>query len=230
MSENKLNINHWAKEDRPREKLERQGAGALSNAELLAILIGSGNAEETAVDLMKRVMKDCGDNLNTLGRKEIHDLTIYKGLGPAKAITILAACELGRRRQMEHPEDKPLLNSAKAIYKYFGPTIQEYGHEEGHVLLLNRRLQLIKSVCISRGGLSETAVDIRLVLREALLANASAIIFCHNHPSGSLNPSRDDDNLTNSMSKACDTMRIRFVDHLIITDGGFYSYAEEGKL
>ncbi len=230
MSAEKLNINEWAEEDRPREKLARLGAGALTNAELLAILIGSGNAEETAVGLMQRVLNGCKNNLNSLGKLSLHELESYNGIGPAKAITILAACELGRRRQMEPAEEKPVLNSAEAIYKYFGPTIKELPYEEGHVLLLNRSLHLIKNVCISRGGLSETAVDVRLVIREALLANSSVIVFCHNHPSGSLRPSREDDSLTERIAKACDTMRITLLDHVIIIDGGFYSYSDEGKL
>ncbi len=228
--ENKLNINEWAEEDRPREKLERLGAEALTNAELLAILIGSGSTRETAVELMQRVMNDCDNNLKTLGQKDIKTLCTYNGMGPAKAITILAACELGKRRQMENPEDRPLLNSASAIYKLMHPVMQDLPIEEGHLLLMNRALRLIKRVCISRGGLTETAIDVRIVLREALLNNASVIAICHNHPSGNIRPSAEDDRLTKSIKDACDTMRISLLDHVIICDGRYYSYCDEGRL
>ncbi len=228
--ENKLNINQWAEEDRPREKLERLGAEALSNAELLAILIGSGNAEENAVQLMQRILADCNNNLNTLGKKEIRELTEYKGLGPAKAITILAACELGKRRQREGAEERIRLDSANTIYRLMHPVMQDLPTEEGHLLLMNNALKLIKRICISRGGLTETAIDVRIILREALLANASAIALCHNHPSGNVRPSSDDDRLTKLIQDACRTMRIRFIDHVIITDGAFYSYNDEGRL
>ncbi len=228
--ENKLNINEWAEEDRPREKLERLGAETLSNAELLAILIGSGSPQETAVELMKRVMNDCNNNLNTLGKKTIAELTVYNGVGPAKAITILAACELGKRRQREQAEERATLSSASAIYKLMHPVMQDFPTEEGHLLLMNNSLKLIKRVCISRGGLTETAIDVRIVLREALLANASAIALCHNHPSGNARPSSDDDRLTKLIQDACRTMRIHFIDHVIITDGSYYSYNDEGRL
>ncbi len=228
--ENKLNINEWAEEDRPREKLERLGAEALSNAELLAILIGSGSPQETAVGLMKRVMNDCNNNLNTLGKKTIAELTEYNGVGPAKAITILAACELGKRRQREGAEERIRLDSADAIYRLMHPVMQDFPTEEGHLLMMNNALKLIKRVCISRGGLTETAIDVRIVLREALLANASAIALCHNHPSGNARPSADDDRLTKLIQDACRTMRIRFIDHVIVTDGAYYSYNNEGRM
>ncbi len=228
--ENKLNINQWSEEDRPREKLERLGAEALSNAELLAILIGSGSPRETAVELMKRVMSDCNNNLNTLGKKTIAELTDYNGVGKAKAITILATCELGKRRQREQAEERATLSSAAAIYDLMRPVMQDFPTEEGHLLLMNNSLKLIKRVCISRGGLTETAIDVRVILREALLANASAIALCHNHPSGNARPSADDDRLTKLLQDACRTMRITFIDHVIITDGRYYSYNEEGRL
>lgn len=226
----KLNINQWAAEDRPREKMANLGAEALSNAELLAILIGSGSAKESAVDLMKRVLNDCKNNLNTLGKKSIHELCDYNGIGEAKAISILAACELGKRRQKEKPEQRPDLGSATRVYNEMHPQLQDLDVEEFWALLLNQHFRLIKKVCISHGGITEVSVDIRIILREAILANATILAVCHNHPSGNLTPSRQDDELTRSIKKACDVMRIHFMDHVIITDGQYYSYYEQGKL
>ncbi len=226
----KLNINQWAEEDRPREKMAAQGAQALSNAELLAILIGSGSTKESAVELMKRVLNDCNNNLNTLGKKSIEELTAYNGVGPAKAITILAACELGKRRQMEKAEERADLRSADAIYSHMHPIMQDLDVEQAWVLLMNRNFKLIKKLCISHGGLSETAVDVRIIVREALLANATIIVLCHNHPSNNTRPSADDDRLTKKLKEACDTMRLYLADHVIITDGGYYSYNDEGRL
>lgn len=228
----KLSINQWSPEDRPREKLMRLGAAALSNAELLAILIGSGSQDESAVDLMKRVLADCGNNLNTLGKMTIDELSggKYKGLGPAKAVTIIAACELGKRRQAEKAEERRKLDSAAAIYEYMLPKMQDLPEEEAWVLLMNQNFKLIKSVMLSHGGITETAVDIRLAIKHALLCNATVIALCHNHPSGNARPSGEDDNLTQRMKNACKTMRLHFLDHIIITDGRYYSYSEEGRL
>ncbi len=226
----KLNINQWAEEDRPREKMARLGAASLGNAELLAILIGSGSPQESAVELMKRVMADCNNSLNTLGKRSINELTRYNGMGPAKAITILAACELGKRRQAERAEERADLGSATAIYNYMHPKMQDLDTEEAWILLMNRSFKLIKCQCISHGGISETAVDVRIIMREALLNNATAIALCHNHPSGNANPSRDDDRLTQSVKAAAETMRIHLADHVIVTDGKYYSYLEHGKL
>lgn len=225
----KLNINQWAKEDRPREKMAYLGTEALSNAELLAILIGSGSTDESAVTLMKRVLADCNNNLNSLGKKTLHELTVYKGIGEAKAITILAACELGKRRQAETPEERPDLSSATKIYRHMHQLMQDLDVEEFWVLLLNQHYRLIKKVRISHGGITETAVDIRIIIREAVLANATILAVCHNHPSGSLSPSRADDELTKAIQKACELMRIYFMDHVIVTDGQYYSYHELGK-
>lgn len=229
---NKLSINQWAEEDRPREKLMKHGAATLTNAELLAILIGSGSQDESAVDLMKRVLADCGNNLNTLGKKTIDELTggRYKGLGPAKAVTIIAACELGKRRQAEKAEERQKLDSAAAIYEYMLPKMQDLPKEEAWVLLMNQNFKLIKSVMLSHGGITETAVDIRLAVKNALLCNATVLALCHNHPSGNTQPSSDDDRLTQRMKKACELMRLHFLDHLIVTDGRYYSYSEEGRL
>ena len=225
----KLNINQWAKEDRPREKMADLGTEALSNAELLAILIGSGSPDESAVELMKRILADCNNNLNTLGKKGIIELCKYKGIGEAKAITILAACELGKRRQAETPEERPDLSTATKIYRHMHHLMQDLDVEEFWVLLLNQHYRLIKKVRISHGGITETAVDIRIIIREAVLANATILAVCHNHPSGNLTPSRADDELTKSIQKACEVMRIHFMDHVIVTDGQYYSFHELGK-
>lgn len=228
----KLSITDWADEDRPREKLMTLGAAALTNAELLAILIGSGSTEETAVGLMKRVMNDCNNNLNTLGKKTIAELTggRYKGLGPAKAVTILAACELGKRRQAEKAEECRRMDSAQAIYEMMHPRMQDLPTEQAWVLLMNQNFKLIRAVQISNGGISETAVDVRIILKEALLSNATVIALCHNHPSNNASPSGDDDRLTQRLKKACETMRIYMLDHIIVTDGAYYSYMENGRL
>ena len=225
----KLTIAHWSESDQPREKLRDKGPQALSDAELLAILIGSGSREESAVDLMKHILSDCHNNLNTLGKMNIHELCEYNGIGEAKAITILAACELGKRRQMETPEERPDLGTATRIYNHMHPLMQDLDVEEFWVLLLNQHYRLIKKIRISHGGITETAVDIRIIIREAVLANTTILAVCHNHPSGSLSPSRQDDELTRSIKRACELMRIHFLDHVIITDGHYYSYHEQGK-
>lgn len=224
----KLNINQWAKEDRPREKLMRLGTPALSDAELLAILVGSGSAKEDAVTLMKRILNDCNNNLNTLGKMTIRQLCDYNGIGEAKAITILAACELGKRRQMEVPEERSDLGTATRIYNHMHPILQDLDVEEFWLLLMNQNHRLIKKLCISHGGITEVAVDIRIIMREAVLANATILAVCHNHPSGNLQPSQMDNLITNNLKNACGMMRIHFLDHVIITDGHYYSYHEDG--
>jgi DNA repair protein RadC len=226
----KLNINQWAEEDRPREKLERLGPSALSDAELLAILVGSGSTKEDAVSLMKRILADCNNNLNTLGKMSIHDLCKYNGVGPAKAITIMAACELGKRRQDTQPEERPDLGTATYIYNHMHNKLKDLDVEEFWILLMNQNHRLIKKLCIAHGGISEVSVDIRIIIREAVLANATILAVCHNHPSGSLKPSKADDQLTQSIKRACEVMRIHFLDHVIVTDGEYYSYHESGKL
>ena len=229
MSE-KLNINQWSEEDRPREKLVRLGPQALSDAELLAILVGSGSTKEDAVALMKRILNDCQNNLNTLGKLSIPDLCQYNGIGPAKAISIIAACELGKRRQAEKPQERPDLGTATFIYNHMHNKLQDLDVEEFWILLMNQNHRLIKEQRIAHGGISEVSVDIRIIIREAVLANATILAVCHNHPSGSLKPSKADDQLTQSIKQACDVMRIRFLDHVIVTDGQYYSYHESGQL
>ncbi len=229
MSE-KLTIAQWSSDDQPREKLRDLGPEALSNAELLAILIGSGSTKETAVELMKRVLGDCSNNLNTLGKKTIRELCDYNGIGEAKAITILAACELGKRRQREKAEERPDLGSPTAIYNYMHPRMQDLDVEEAWIVLMNQRYRLIRAMRISHGGISETAVDVRIIMKEALLSNATVMALVHNHPSGQARPSRDDDQLTQRVKHACETMRIYFLDHIIVCDGAYYSYNEQGRL
>ena len=226
----KLNINQWAEEDRPREKLERLGPQSLSDAELLAILVGSGSPKEDAVTLMKRLLNDCNNNLNTLGKKTSRDLCQYNGIGPAKAITIMAACELGKRRQKEKPEERPDLGTATYIYNYMHPKLQDLDVEEFWILLMNQHYRLIKEERVSRGGITETAVDVRIIMREAVLCNATILAVCHNHPSGSITPSKPDDQLTQSIKRACEVMRIHFLDHVILADGCYFSYREQGKI
>ena len=226
----KLTIAQWSEDDQPREKLRDKGPQSLSNAELLAILIGSGTPGTSAVELMQDILNDCNNNLNTLGKMTIRDLCTYKGIGEAKAITILAACELGKRRQMESPEERPDLGTATRIYNHMHPVMQDLDVEEFWVLLLNQHYRLIKKVRISHGGITETAVDIRIVMKEAVLANCTILAICHNHPSGNLSPSRYDNELTKDIKRACELMRIHFLDHVIITDGQYYSFHEQGKV
>ena len=225
-----ITIARWAEEDRPREKLMQNGPGVLSDSELLAILIGSGSTKESAVSLMQRILADCGNNLNTLGKMSLHELMRYNGIGEAKAVTILAACELGKRRHATPAAVRPDLGSASAAYDYMLPKMQDLDVEEAWVLLMNQRFHLVKAVRLSHGGLSETAVDVRIVMREAILAGATVLTLCHNHPSGNCRPSGDDDRLTQKIRKACETMRIYMADHIIVTDGCYYRYAEEGRL
>lgn len=226
----KLSINEWAQEDRPRERMMLHGASALSNAELLAILIGSGSAEESAVALMRKVLDEYQNNLSALGKAGVGDLCRFKGIGPAKAVTILAASELGKRRMEEEPLERRTIRCSTDIYKLFYPVMCDLPVEECWILLLNQSSKVIDRIRISSGGLASTQVDVRCILREAILKRAVSIILCHNHPSGSVAPSRDDDRLTEALRRASETMNIRLLDHLIMTDGTYYSYSDEGRL
>lgn len=228
--EKKLNINQWAEEDRPREKMTLHGAGALSNAELLAILIGSGNTEESAVELMRKILEQYHNNLGMLGKADIDELCRFKGIGPAKAITILAASELGRRRADEKPRERKQIKSSQDIYEVFHPVMCDLPVEEFWVMLLNQSLKVIDRIRISQGGLTSTQADVRCILREALLKRAVGIVLCHNHPSGNTTPSREDTRLTELLCRAAETMNIKVIDHVIVTDGSYFSYADEGKL
>ena len=226
----KLTINQWAEEDRPREKMMLKGAEALSDAELLAILIGSGNTEESAVALMQRVLAAAGNDLNRLGKWEIRDFARFKGLGPAKSITILAALELGKRRKLREHAERLTIRSSEDIYRLFHPLLCDLPHEEFWVLLLNQAAKVIDKVRISRGGIDQTTADVRSILREALLQRATQIALVHNHPSGNTRPSNDDLRLTQQARQAAQTMNIRLLDHVIVTDGSYYSFCDEGQL
>ncbi len=179
---------------------------------------------------MQDILHDCGDNLNTLGKMSVRDLTAYAGIGEAKAIAILAACELGKRRQMEKAAERVSMDNPQLVYEHMRPRMQDLDVEEAWVLLMNQHLKLIRTQRLSHGGICETSVDVRLILKEALLSNATALVLCHNHPSGELRPSGPDNTLTQTVKEACRAVRIQFVDHVIITDGGYYSYRQEGKL
>lgn len=226
----KLNINQWAAEDRPREKMILKGAEALSDAELLAILIGSGNTEESAVSLMQRTLACCNNDLNQLGKWEVRDFSRFKGLGPAKSITIMAALELGKRRKRQEYSERAVVRSSKDIYEIFHPLLCDLATEEFWVLLLNQSSRVIDKVRISRGGIDQTTADVRSILREALLQRATQISLIHNHPSGNPRPSTDDRQLTQLIQKGAQTMNIHVIDHVIITDGSYYSFNDEGLL
>lgn len=230
MNNDRLTINKWAQEDRPREKMMLKGAETLSDAELLAILIGSGNTDESAVALMRRVLASCGNNLNELGKRSIEELCAFKGIGSAKAITILAACELGKRRKLSEAGERLVIRSSKDVYNYFHSKMCDSPVEECWVMLLNHSNKVIDCVRMSTGGITETAVDIRLILREALLRRATAIALCHNHPSGNIATSRQDDMLTERLQQSAKVMGVTLVDHVVLTDGHYYSYADEGRL
>ena len=226
----KLSIREWPEDERPREKVMRNGVSSLSKSELLAILIGSGNAEESAVELMKKVLASCNDSIAELSKLTIDDLCNFKGIGPAKAITIIAACELWKRRKEDDREDHLIVRTSQDVYDYFYPLLCDLTIEECHVLLLNNMNRVIDSVKVGSGGYTGTMVDIRYVLREVLMKRATGMILCHNHPSGSLKPSKEDDKLTQSIASACQIMNIRFLDHIIFTDRRFFSYKDEGRL
>lgn len=226
----RLSIKQWAPEDRPTERLQRLGAESLTDGELLAILIGSGTQQYSAVDIANHVLGKFNRNLNTLGKARFDEILDTEGVGTQTACKILAAVELGRRRQAATPELHPDMCTATRIYNYMLPKMQDLATEEFHILLMNQNHRLIKSVKISQGGITETSADIRVMMREAVLSNATILAACHNHPSGSLSPSKADDTLTQSIKQACQVMRIHFLDHVIVTDGAFYSYHEQGRL
>lgn len=228
--DDRLKITDWALEDRPREKMLAKGAQALSNAELMAILIGSGVPGLSAVDLMRRILSDYSDSLKLLGRATVEELCQYKGMGPAKAITVLAACQLAQRRLNEQAMEKRVIQSSRDIYEFFLPQMQDLAHEECHLLLMHQNLKVIGEVLLSRGGIAGTAVDVRLLLKKALLATAPVVALCHNHPSGSTTPSHQDNELTHGVLTACKAVGIRLLDHVIVADGDYYSYQENGTL
>ncbi|MBP3775474.1 MAG: DNA repair protein RadC [Prevotella sp.] len=226
----RLPISRWSIEDRPTEKLQRLGTDSLTDAELLAILIGSGTQQYSAVDIAKHVMGKFNNNLNTLGKARFDEFEDIEGVGTQTACKIMAAVELGKRRQAATAELRPDMSTATRIYNYMLPKMQDLNHEEFWVLLMNQNYKLLKAERISIGGITETSADIRIIMREAVLNNATILAAVHNHPSGSLTPSRADDTLTTAIKNACSVMRIYFLDHVIVTDGAFYSFHEMGKL
>lgn len=226
----KLVIRDWAEADRPREKLLEQGRRVLSDAELLAILIGSGSREETAVELCKRILSRSQHNLDNLSKMDVVDLCEFKGIGQAKAITIIAALELGRRRKEADQIKKPLLNSSKRVYDYFKYQLQDLPHEEFWVLYLNTACKVLDKQLIGRGGNDFTPVDIRIILRYALNCSANSMILIHNHPSGTCQASQADKILTKKIIDASTLMDIRVNDHVIFTDNGYFSFRDEGLM
>ena len=223
-------IKNWAPEDRPRERLLANGAETLSKAELLAILIGSGVPGKSAVDVMRTILSDYGDSLMQLGKASVKDLMRYNGIGEAKAVTIVAACQLANQRLKENLPERMVIKTSADMVAYFRPRMQDLTIEECHLLLLNQGMSVIGSALLSRGGIASTSVDVRLLLRHALLAQATSVVLCHNHPSGRMNPSREDDDLTRKSAEACKAVGIRFVDHIIFAGNNYYSYLENGKL
>ncbi|SMO57808.1 DNA replication and repair protein RadC [Saccharicrinis carchari] len=231
MTYHKLSIKKWALEDRPREKMISKGISSLSNAELIAILIGSGNRDESAVDVSKRILNDVDNNLNELGKLSIEKLRRdYRGIGEAKAICIVAAMELGRRRKLEQAKEKPKITNSSDVYDLMHPLLADLPHEEFWILLLNRANKVMSIQKISQGGVAGTVMDSKIIMRAAIDQLASSIILCHNHPSGNIMPSRQDKNITQKLKEAGSTMDIPILDHIIVTDAGFYSFADEGDL
>lgn len=224
-----LTIKDWAVEDRPREKLVKKGVNSLSDAEIIALLIGSGTKNESAVELSKKVLKSANNNLNELGKLNISDLTKMKGIGEAKAITIIAALELGRRRKTSEIIIKKKITQSKDIFELFQPIIGDLPHEEFWILLLNRSNRIIEKIKISQGGISGTVIDVKIILKHAVEKLASSIILCHNHPSGNKKPSSADDTITGKLKSGAELLDIQVLDHIIVADIEYFSYADEGK-
>jgi DNA repair protein RadC len=226
----KLNINQWAEEDRPREKMIAKGIDVLSDAELLAILIGSGNTEESAVELMRRILRACDNNLNELGKWTLSDFSGFKGIGPAKATTVMAALELGKRRKMQEIKERVQVTCSKDVYEMFHPVLCDLPQEEFWILLTNQSNKVIEKLRISTGGIDGTYADVRSILREAIVLRATGIILIHNHPSGNPAPSAGDRRVTSAIRQGAQTMNIRLADHVIVCDGTYYSFADEGEV
>lgn len=223
-------IKSWAEEDRPREKLMDKGRHVLTEAELIAILIGSGNKDETAVELSKRILASVGNNLNDLGKLSVQELCKFKGIGDAKAISIVAALELGRRRKETEIAKREKITASKDAFDIMKPLMLDLPHEEFWLLMLNRANLVIKKELISRGGVAGTVVDTKIIFKTAVENYANSIIICHNHPSGNLKPSEADIKITKNIKEAGKIMEIPLLDHLIVTESGFYSFADEGML
>ena len=223
-------IKNWAEDDRPREKLVAKGASSLSNSELIAILINNGSKDKSAVDLAKEILRLGHDNLVELGKLSLKELQQVKGIGEAKAITITAALELGRRRQAATILDKPVVKSSRDIAEYLKLLLKDYPYEVFAVLFLNQANKINHFEIISKGGITGTVADPRIILKKALEEDAVSIILCHNHPSGSLKPSQADGMLTQKVKEAARFFDIRVMDHIIVSEEGFYSFADEGVL
>jgi len=232
MSENSnsFSIKNWSQDDQPREKLRDKGKSALSDAELVAILIGSGSREESAVDLCKRILASVDHNLNALGKLSIKQLMEFKGIGEAKAITIAAAMELGRRRRLEDAVQLDKITSSRSVFDVMQPVLGELPHEEFWILYLNNSNKVIQKNQLSKGGITGTLVDVRLVLKSALEVGATSLILCHNHPSGTLKPSQADKDITQKLKTAAQSLDIKVLDHLIITENTYFSFADEAML
>lgn len=230
MQEHKYPIKEWSKDDRPREKLLSRGAENLSNTELLAILIQSGTRQKTALDLAREVLKPGKDSLSDLWKMSLRDLMKINGIGPARAILITAALELGRRRQDSPVQEKQVITSSSDIAGFLKSRLQDLRHEIFAVLFLNRANKVNHFEIISEGGITGTVADPRIILRRALEENAVSLILCHNHPSGSLRPSRADEQLTGKLKEAALLLDIAVIDHIIVSETGYFSFADEGLL
>ncbi len=225
--EDNLSIKNWAEDDKPREKLMLKGKSVLSDAELLAILIGSGSRNETAVGLCQRILKSVDNNLNALGKLSITQLSNFKGIGEAKAISIIAAMEIGRRRRAEDAVELVKISSSKMVFEIMQPIIGELPHEEFWVIYLNNSNKVIAKTQISKGGITGTVADKRIIFKNAFENNAVAVILTHNHPSGKLEPSDADIQITKELKLAGKQLDVRVLDHIIITENGFFSFADE---
>jgi DNA repair protein RadC len=225
-----MSIKSWAEDDRPREKLMLKGKIALSDAELIAILIGSGSRNESAVDLSKRILSSIDNNLNKLGKLSISDLQKFKGIGDAKAISIITALELGRRRRIEDALELPEIKSSKAIFNMMQPLIGELQHEEFWIVYLNNSNKVLHKEQLSKGGLTGTLVDVRMVFKKGIELFSTSIILCHNHPSGKLQPSQADKSITSKLKLAGETLDIKVLDHIIITENAYFSFADENLI
>lgn len=230
MENNSISIKNWSEDDRPREKLMLKGKSVLSDAELIAILIGSGSRNESAVELSKKILASVGNNLNELGKLNLSQLCNFKGIGEAKAVTIIAAMELARRRRSEEVIELTKITSSKIIFEIMQPIIGELPHEEFWVLYLNNANKVIAKNQLSKGGMTGTVVDVRIIFKSALESGAVGILLCHNHPSGNLKPSEADIEITKKVKTAGKSLDINVLDHLIITQNGYYSFADEGIL
>jgi DNA repair protein RadC len=229
--EKRLTIREWSEDDRPREKMASKGATSLSDAELVAILIGSGNTDESAVELSRRILRECHDNLNELARMTISEMCKrFRGIGPAKAISIMAALELSKRRKMSDVIERKKINSSQDLFELFEPVMIDLEHEEFWILLLNGANKVIELKRLTQGGFQQTVVDLPMLLKLSLEKSAAAIAVSHNHPSGQNHPSGEDENITKRIKQGCEATGIRFLDHIIIARGKYYSFCDEGKM